>query len=199
MISKIFSCSTISFFWGVDKPYPELPPHTLFLADDYEGNFKSIIDDLSIPQHPSVYIHAPTRLEPALAPPGEDSIIAVVPVGHLDEPGEQDWPEIRTQARQAVFNRLAGLGIHDLEAHIKFETNYTPLSWRKRYNLVKGATHGLGHTLTQLGYMRPHNRHAHYHNLYFVGASTHPGTGVPTALVSGRLTAARLLDEMGYE
>jgi phytoene dehydrogenase-like protein len=72
-----------------------------------------------------------------------------------------------------------------------------PISWRKRYNLVKGATHGLGHTLTQLGYMRPHNRHAHYHNLYFVGASTHPGTGVPTALVSGRLTATRLLDERG--
>jgi phytoene desaturase len=196
MISKIFSCSTISFFWGVDKPYPELPPHTLFLADDYRANFESIIDDLSLPQHPSLYIHAPTRLEPTLAPPGQDTLIAVVPVGHLDEPGEQDWPEIRAQARQAVFNRLAGLGIHDLEAHIKFETNYTPLSWRKRYNLVKGATHGLGHTLTQLGYMRPHNRHARYHNLYFVGASTHPGTGVPTALVSGRLTAARLLDDI---
>lgn len=196
MMEKTFSCSTISFFWGVDKQYPDLPPHTLFLADDYEGNFESIIDDLSLPQHPSLYIHAPTRLEPALAPPGEDTIIAVVPVGHLDEPGEQDWREIRAEARQAVFKRLAGLGINDLESHLKFETNYTPLSWRKRYNLVKGATHGLGHTLTQLGYMRPHNRHSHYKNLFFVGASTHPGTGVPTALVSGRLTAVRLLDEM---
>jgi phytoene desaturase len=196
MMDKNFSCSTISFFWGLDKPYPELPPHTLFLADDYEANFESIIDDLSLPQHPSLYMHAPTRLEPALAPPGEDTIIAVVQVGHLDEPGEQDWREIRDEARQAVFKRLSGLGIDDLEGHLKFETNYTPLSWRKRYNLVKGATHGLGHTLSQLGYMRPHNRHSHYQNLYFVGASTHPGTGVPTALVSGRLTAARLMDEM---
>jgi phytoene desaturase len=195
MMEKNFSCSTVSFFWGVDKPYPELPPHTLFLADDYEANFESIIDNLSLPQHPSLYIHAPTRLEPTLAPPGEDTITAVVPVGHLDEPVEQDWREIRDQARQAVFKRLAGLGIDDLESHLKFETNYTPLSWRKRYNLVKGATHGLGHTLFQLGYMRPHNRHNHYHNLYFVGASTHPGTGVPTALVSGRLTAARLMEE----
>ncbi len=120
-----------------------------------------------------------------------------MPVGHLNvlEPGEQDWRAIRAEARQAVFKRLVGLGIDDFEAHIKFETNYTPLSWRKRYNLTKGATHGLGHTLTQLGYMRPHNRHRQYKNLYFVGASTHPGTGVPTALVSGRLTADRLMDE----
>lgn len=194
---KRYSCSVISFFWGVDKPYPELQPHTLFLADDYRENFNSIIHDLALPQNPSLYIHAPARLDAAMAPPGEDSLIAIVPVGHLDETGEQDWPQIRTQARQAVFQRLAGLGIHDLEEHLKFEVNYTPLSWRKRYNLVKGATHGLGHTLTQLGYLRPHNRDAHYHNLYFVGASTHPGTGVPTALVSARLTAVRLLEDLG--
>jgi phytoene dehydrogenase-like protein len=91
---------------------------------------------------------------------------------------------------------LKTLGITDLEEHLKFEVNYTPLSWRKRYNLMKGSTHGLSHNWTQLGYFRPHNRHSRYHNLYFVGASTHPGTGVPTALVSGRLAAARMLDEL---
>jgi phytoene dehydrogenase-like protein len=74
--------------------------------------------------------------------------------------------------------------------------SYTPLSWRKRYNLVKGSTHGLCHTLTQLGYFRPHNRHSRYHNLYFVGASTHPGTGVPTALISARHAANRLMDDL---
>ena len=123
-------------------------------------------------------------------------MIAIVPVGHLDESGEQDWRKIRDKARSSVFDRIAQLGITDLENHLKFEVNYTPLSWRKRYNLMKGATHGLGHTLTQLGYMRPRNRHAAYHNLYFVGASTHPGTGMPTALVSGRLTAERVCDEI---
>ena len=88
---------------------------------------------------------------------------------------------------------LVTFRITDLADHLKFEVNYTPLSWQKRYNLVKGATHGLGHTLTQLGYMRPHNRHADSHHLYFVGASTHPGTGVQPALVSARLTATTLL------
>jgi phytoene dehydrogenase-like protein len=130
-----------------------------------------------------------------MTPPGQDTLIGIAPVGHLDENGEQDWVALRDQARYHIFERLAGLGVHDLQDHIKFEVNYTPLSWRKRYNLTKGSTHGLSHTLTQLGYLRPANRHARYHNLYFTGASTHPGTGVPTALVSGRLAATRLIQE----
>jgi phytoene dehydrogenase-like protein len=109
-----------------------------------------------------------------------------VPVGHMSENGDQDWGELRDAARQHVFRRLRMLSITDLQAHIKFEVTYTPLSWRKRYNLVKGSTHGLSHTLAQLAYFRPSNRHARYNNLYFVGASTRPGTGLPTAMVSGR-------------
>jgi phytoene desaturase len=193
---KRYSCSVISFFWGIDRPYSELGPHTLFLADDFRQNFDSIIRDLTLPENPSLYIHAPARLDPSMAPPGQDTLIAIVPVGHLDEQNEQDWVALRQRARKDVFRRLASLGIHDLESHIKFEVNYTPLSWRKRYNLVKGSTHGLCHNLTQLGYLRPANRHPHYHNLYFTGASTHPGTGLPTALVSGRLAAKRVVDEL---
>jgi phytoene desaturase len=193
---KRFSCSVISFFWGMDQPYEALGPHTLFLADDYRENFTSIIRDLDLPANPSLYIHAPARLDPGMAPPGQDTLIAIVPVGHLSKNGDQDWCAIRDQARRHVFRRLATLGITDIEQHIKFETTFTPLSWRKRYNLVKGSTHGLSHNLTQLGYFRPSNRHPRYHNLYFVGASTHPGTGLPTVLVSGRLTAQRIMDEM---
>jgi len=97
-----------------------------------------------------------------------------------------------------VFGRLATLGVSDLEAHITFEVCFTPFSWRKRYNLVNGSTHGLCHNLTQLAYFRPANRHARYRNLYFVGASTRPGTGIPTALVSARLAAQRLLEDAGH-
>ncbi len=192
---KQYSCSVMSFFWGVDQTYPALGAHNLFLADDFRENFESINQPQSLPLNPSLYVHVPTRLDPSLAPPGAETLIAVVPVGHLGDDNDQCWSSLRDRARQAVFNRLAMLGITDLEAHIKFEVNYTPLSWRKRYNLVKGATHGLAHTLTQLGYLRPHNRHAHYRNLYFVGASTHPGTGVPTALISARLVAERIFAE----
>ena len=194
---KRYSCSTISFFWGVDKPYPGLGPHTLFLADDYRENFESIIRDLALPENPSLYVHAPARLDPTAAPAGEDTLIGIVPVGHLDDANGQDWGAIRDRARQAIFRRLATLGITDLEAHLKFEVCYLPLSWRKRYNLMKGATHGLCNTLTQLGYFRPQNQHPRYRNLYFVGASTHPGTGAPTAMISARLAVERIMDAGG--
>jgi phytoene desaturase len=196
LLRKHYSCSVISFFWGVDKPYEMLGPHTLFLADDYRENFDAIINDHDLPANPSLYVHAPTRLDPSMAPKGEETLIAVVPVGHLSENGEQDWNELTDRARGHVFRRLKMLGITDLEAHLKFETSFTPPSWQKRYNLVKGSTHGLSHNLTQLAYLRPSNRHPKYHNLYFVGASTHPGTGIPTVMISGRLVAKRIMDEL---
>jgi phytoene desaturase len=192
---KRYSCSVISFFWGVDKVYETLGPHTLFLASDYRENFERIIRDLGLPANPSLYVHAPARLDSSMSPSGQDTLIGIVPGGHMSDTGDQDWGAIRDEAREHVFRRLASLGISDLQSHIKFEMTYTPLSWRKRYNLVKGSTHGLSHTLSQLAYFRPHNRHPRYKNLYFAGASTHPGTGMPTAMISGRLVAQRIVDE----
>ena len=200
------SGSAISFFWGLDTSYPQLAPHTLFLADDYRGNFDRIERNLPLPEGPSLYVHAPARLDPTAAPTGHDTIVAVVPTGHMtydgDDPGlvarEADaWASARDAARRAVLGRLALLGITDLEEHIVVEAGATPPEWRERCNLERGATHGLAHTLTQLAYFRPHNRHRTYRNLYFAGASTHPGTGVPTALVSGRLAAQRVADDLG--
>ncbi len=192
---KRFSCSVISFFWGMKKRYDGLAPHTLFLAHDYRENFDSIIRDCGLPQNPTVYIHAPVGLDASMAPAGEDTVIGIVPVGHMREDGDQDWEAMRDRARQAVLDRLRRMGIADFEQNIKFEISFTPLSWHKRYNLMKGATHGLCHNLTQLAYFRPPNRHPQYRNLYFVGASTHPGTGMPTALVSARLASQRMMDE----
>ncbi|MBI3737776.1 MAG: phytoene desaturase, partial [Chloroflexi bacterium] len=111
---KRFSCSVISFFWGVDKTYKSLAPHTLFLADDYRENFESIIDDLTLPKNPSLYVHAPARLDPTMAPVGQDTLTAIVPVGHLSKNGEQELESIRDEARQHVFRRLKTLGITDL-------------------------------------------------------------------------------------
>jgi phytoene dehydrogenase-like protein len=120
-----------------------------------------------------------------------------VPVGHLDERAEQDWPALTAYARSAVIQRLAELGIHDLDQHLKYEVTYTPREWLNLYNLAKGAAFGLSHNFWQVGYLRPHNRHARYRNLYFVGSSTHPGAGLPMALLSARLTTERVLHEMG--
>ncbi|MGA9397782.1 MAG: phytoene desaturase family protein [Anaerolineaceae bacterium] len=194
-----YSCSTISYFWGLDKTITSLGLHTIFLPDDYRQNFDSIIRDHDLPSNPALYLHAPARLDPAMAPFGQDTLIAIVPVGHMCEEKPQDWEEIRDQAREKIFDRLAKFGINGIKSHIKFEISYTPALWQKRYNLVRGATHGLSHNLLQMAYFRPHHRHARYHNLYFVGASTHPGTGLPSAMISGRLVANRIIDELNDE
>jgi phytoene dehydrogenase-like protein len=114
-----------------------------------------------------------------------------------DDAASQDWDALRKRARQLVLQRLAEIGVSDLEEHIKFEGSFSPPDWRDRYNLAKGSSYGLSHTFMQMGYLRPRNRHARYRNLYFVGASTHPGAGLPTVLISARLATERVLKDMG--
>ena len=194
---KRYSCSAVMFYWGVSKQYPQLRPHNLFLAGDYRQSFDHISKNLSLPDDPSFYVHAPVRVDPSLAPKGHDTLTAVVPVGHIDDAAPQDWSAIEKRARQLVLQRLAGIGVTDLDEHIKFEVSYTPHDWLSRYNLTKGSTLGLAHNLMQMGYLRPQNRHARYRNLYFVGASTHPGNGVATVLISARLTTERILEDAG--
>jgi phytoene desaturase len=190
---KRFSCSVISFFWGMKRQFTELPPHTLFLSDDYRRNFEIIDRELGLAPDSSLYIHAPARLDPSVSPPGKDTVVGIVPVGHMSRNGSQDWAALRESAREQIFQRLRSVGISDFADQIEFEINFTPLSWRKRYNLIKGATHGLCHNLTQLGIFRPDFEDHHYPSLYFTGASTRPGTGMPTAMVSGRHAAHRIL------
>jgi phytoene desaturase len=193
---KLYTCSTIMFYWGVDKVYPQIDHHNVFLGGDYKASFDQIFEDHKLPEKPSFYIHAPSRTDTQAAPRGEDTFYVLVPVGHIDESNKQDWDERVARARETVFARLEkDMGITDLREHIKFEIINTPLTWKKQFNLQKGAAFGLSHNFWQVGFLRPQNRHAKYKNLYFAGASTHPGTGLPIVLLSARLTTERILKE----
>lgn len=124
--------------------------------------------------------------------------MALVPVGHLDDTRSQNWEALIDRARETVFERIARqVGVNDLRQHIKFEIVYTPRDWQSQFNLVKGSAFGLSHNFLQVGYLRPQNRHPRYKNLYFAGASTHPGTGLPLVLLSAKLTTERILKEFG--
>lgn len=192
-----YTCSTLMFFWGVDKVYPQLEHHNVFLAGDYKASFDNIFDRHTLPDDISFYVHAPARTDPAAAPAGQDTLMVLVPVGHLSADREQDWAAITARARANVLSRICDLGVTDLDDHLKFEVVYTPHTWKGLYNLDRGAAFGLSHNFTQVGYLRPQNRHRHYKNLYFVGSSTHPGTGLPMVLLSARLTTERILREDG--
>jgi len=193
---KKYGCSALVMLWGLDKQYPQIGPHNLFIAEDFRESFAALFDGRTIANEPSFYIHAPARVDPSMAPDGQDTLMVAFPIGHLNEDHSEDWPAIKAHCKAFAIQRLKRLGISDLEEHIKFEINLTPEYWENRHNLTKGSAHGLSHDLLQMGYMRPHNRHRRYHNLYFVGASTHPGTGLPTVLVSARLVSERILREV---
>jgi phytoene desaturase len=195
---KLYTCSTIMFYWGVKKQYPQIAHHNVFLGGDYKASFDQIFEDHTLPEVPSFYVHAPARTDSAAAPKGEDTLYVLVPVGHLDARTEQDWDALVNRARETVFARLEKeMGVGDLKESIKFEIVYQPKTWKERFNLEKGAAFGLSHNFWQVGYLRPQNRHKRFKNLYFAGASTHPGTGLPIVLLSARLTTERILKEAG--
>ena len=193
LLQKKFTSSALMFYWGVRKQYPQLLHHNVFLAGDYRASFDRIFHDLTLPDEPSFYLCVASRTDPSLAPAGTDGIMGLVPVGHLNEREPQDWRALTDRARESVFARLKTVGIHDLREHITFEETFGPPEYRSQLNLIKGSAFGLSHNFTQVGYLRPRNQHARYKNLYFVGASTHPGTGLPIVLLSARLTTERIL------
>jgi len=191
-----FSCSAIVFHWALDKVYPQLGHHNVFLSADYKENLDKIFHENSMAEKPSFYVHAPVRTDPTAAPANEDSLSVIVPVGNMNEKRSQNWNAMKNTARLAVIDRLKTLGMEDIEQHIKFEICYLPNTWKNNYNVSRGATFGsLNHSIMQMGYFRPHNRHDRYHNIYFVGGSTHPGNGIPLVLLSAKLTSERILKE----
>jgi phytoene desaturase len=193
LMKKKYTCSTLTFHWGIDKKYDQFETHNLFFSNNYFESFNQILNDLTLPNDPNFYIHTPVKVDPTRAPKGHDALSVVVPVGHINEKNLQNWDIIKKKARDIVFKRLAEIGIPDIEKHIKFEAIHTPNDWLNLYNLTKGSTLGLAHNLTQIGYMRPHNQHKRYKNLFFVGASTHPGGGIPTVIISSKIVNQRII------
>lgn len=193
---KTYSCSAIVFHWGLSKTYPRFEHHSIFLSENYSESLDALFDQHSLSKNPNFYVHAPVRTDPSAAPEAQDSISVIVPVSHLDQKDSRDWEEVKKMARVEVLKRLVHDGFTDLEEHIKFEICYTPVAWNSIYNVSRGSVFGsIGHNIFQMGYFRPHNRHDHYRNLYFVGGSTHPGNGVPLVLLSAKLTSERILKE----
>jgi phytoene desaturase (3,4-didehydrolycopene-forming) len=194
---KRYTCATIMFYWGMDRTYPELREHNVFLAKEYQASFDRIFRDHTLPDEPSFYIHVPSRTDPSAAPASCDALTVLVPVGHLNGIPRQDWPALVAKARSSILTRLAEFGLTDFKDHITTETVYEPRTWMNLYHLTKGASFGLDHNFWQVGYFRPHNRHPKYSNIYFVGASTHPGTGLPMVLLSAKLVTERISAEAG--
>ena len=203
------SCSSISFYWAMDRKIPELTTHNIFLADDYRKSFDDIFKHQTIPEQPSFYVNVPSRIDETACPEGKDAIVVLVPVGHLldekegkgvDLHSKQDWEMMVTKARETVFSTIeARTGARGLQQALVKEVVNTPKSWKDIFNLDKGAILGLSHSFFNVLSFRPSTKHASIDRLHFVGASTHPGTGVPICLAGSKLTSEQVLDYFGME
>ncbi len=202
---KDASCSSISFYWAIDKKVPELTCHNIFLADDYKESFDDIFKRQLIPQEPSFYVNVPSRVDPSAAPEGKDTVVVLVPVGHLlenrasaglDPQSQQDWDAMVNKARDTVLTTIESRTGAKMRHSILHEEINTPGTWKEKFNLDKGAILGLSHSFFNVLSFRPNTKHAQYEDLYFVGASTHPGTGVPICLAGSKITTEQILDNL---
>jgi len=188
-----YSCSAMVFHWGIDKVYPQLGQHNVFVSNKHKESCKAIFRDNDFAEEPSIYVHSPVRSDRSAAPENQDSITAIVHTGNLDDKKDYDWDALKEQARQAVLKRFEEEGLHEFEKHIKFEISFTPTSWKSAFNLTRGGTFGsLAHNLLQMGFLRPGNQHKTYRNLYFAGGSTQPGSGMPLSILSAKLVTERI-------
>jgi phytoene dehydrogenase-like protein len=143
-------------------------------------------------------VHSPVRSDKSAAPENQDSITAIVHTGNIDDQADQDWEKEKKKAKDVILKRFEEEGMTDFEKHIKFEICFTPGSWKSEFNLTRGGTFGsLGHNILQMGFLRPSNQHKKYRNLYFVGGSTQPGSGMPLALLSAKLVTERIEKTFG--
>lgn len=203
------SSSSISFYWSLSRQITELQTHNIFLADEFQESFDAIFNRKSIPNEPSFYVNVPSRIDPSAAPPGKDSLVVLVPVGHLirshkskskNDIPEQDWPTIISSVRSKILEIIQlRTGCDELAPLIVHESINSPVDWETTFNLDKGSILGLSHSFFNVLAFRPKTKHRNIEGVYFVGASTHPGTGVPIVLAGAKITTEQILSDRGIE
>lgn len=182
----------LTFYWGVRGEVKNLGHHTIFLPDDYNGAFDDLFKRKEIPRNLPFYVAVPSETEPGLAPAGDTSMFVLVPTPLLSEMAQVDWPETIAQVKRQVLERLWHHGVDLDPERIVVEEALTPEDWRRRFGLYDGSAFGAAHTLFQVGPFRSRNYSNEVEGLFYVGASTTPGTGMPMVVLGGKLTAERI-------
>ncbi len=188
-----FTSSGYLLHLGLNKRFDEMPHHSIVFSGDYAKNFQEIFVDKTVPEDPAFYICRPSATDPSVAPPGGDVLYFLAPTPHLG--GDADWAKEGPLLRRRMLDRTRELGYEGIEESIVVERSWTPVDFQEKLNLAAGCAFGLSHDILQVGWFRPHNRHREWSNLYFVGASTHPGTGIPMVLFSAELVQQRIAQE----
>ena len=179
-----YSMSLFVWYFGTKKRFEGVPHHMMVLGPRYRELLADIFKRHKLADDFSLYLHRPTATDPGMAPPGHDTFYALAPVPHLDS--GTDWEQTAERYRNAIAEVLERTVLPGLRAEVTTSLVTTPQDFHDRLLSMKGAAFGLEPLLLQSAWFRPHNRSEDVDGLYMVGASTHPGAGVPGVLMSAR-------------
>lgn len=183
------SMSLFVAYFGTDRTYPDLRHHTIMLGPRYKGLLTDIFDRRVLAEDFSLYLHAPTRSDPSLAPEGCENFYVLSPVPNGR--GGVDWDEEGERYLDRIYTELEKRGIPGLRDHLVTSQFITPSYFEEELRSIDGAAFGLEPVLTQSAWFRYHNKSDDVDGLYFVGASTHPGAGIP-----GVLSTAKVMEKL---
>ena len=193
---KKFSPSLFVVHFGVKGTWPGIPHHMILFGPRYEGLLKDIYDHGVLSEDFSIYLHHPTVTDPSLAPEGMSTFYALAPVPHLGQ-SPIDWDEVGPKLERRILDEIGRRLIPDIHDRIVTKFHYTPKDFETDLSAWQGTAFSLQPLLTQSAWFRVHNRDDDVRNLYFVGAGTHPGAGIPGVVGSAKATAKLMVEDLG--
>jgi phytoene desaturase len=192
-----WSMSCFLLYIGTRRQYPQLRHHTLILSERYRDLLKDIFERKILPDDFSMYLHAPTRTDPAMAPPGCESMYVLVPVAN--QRSGIDWDAEKGWFADRIMAFLEDWGLEGLRDETEVLHIFTPRDFETQLNATLGNAFAIEPRFTQTAWFRPHNRSEDVPGLYLVGAGTHPGAGVPGVLLSAEATYSSIAADMGLQ
>jgi len=176
-------------FFGSKKQYNNVAHHTIWMGPRYKELLKDIFDKHHLAEDFSIYLHRPTATDPSFAPEGHDSYYALVPVPNLK--GNYNWDEIKKDFSEKILTSLDKTIMPGILTNAVSKFCMTPVDFKNDYRTPHGSGFSIAPILTQSAWFRTHNQDDKYKNLYYVGAGTHPGAGIP-----GVLNSAKVVDNI---
>lgn len=177
-------------YLGINKKLPQLSHHTLFFDNDWEKHFEDIFTNPQWPEAPSYYICAPSKTDSTVAPEHNENLFILVPVAS----GLEDTPTIREDYSHKIIEHLCTILDEDIKPNIVTQKSFAHNDFSTLFNAYKGTALGLSHTITQTALFRPSHVSKKVNDLYYVGHYTHPGIGVPMALISADIVVNSIIN-----
>ncbi|MEL6378655.1 MAG: phytoene desaturase [Pseudomonadota bacterium] len=193
--SKRFSNSLFVAYFGLKNCTESLAHHSILFGPRYRELISEIFTGSELPDDFSLYLHRPTATDPGLAPEGCDAYYVLAPVPNTRNV-PIDWSVEGPKYRDKIFNYLEERYIPGLSENLVTSRIFTPDDFTTELNAYAGSAFSIEPILTQSAYFRVHNRDDRIPNLYFVGAGTHPGAGIPGVVGSAKATAGLMIEDM---